>query len=943
MKRILLFPLIFTFFLGHPQGPEGQYYIDFNNMEMPVSPSAANLGTYGDIPVKTATGIPNITIPMYTMEVDGISIPISISYHASGVKVNEISTAVGLKWSLNAGGGIFRTVKSKPDERGWLVSYGPFPDDWYNGYDPDDKNWQLNFQQLMMGNLGSGSVRGKVSLHDHNPDQYSYSIIGFSGEFILSELGDVLKNQNDELSISFDPDATIVTDQKGNSYYFGGKSETSNSSYTYASTPTGGGHGGMDGYDIDGNVVTGWMLDSIVTKNSKIISFEYSPYTIKENTPHVVANHLSYQAGCSSGPFAESSSTTVVNDYTVQLLTAIRSENIDIELLYDTDSSLSLWKKKLIKIRVSDLLNGLKKDFKLEYGKFNGDPRLKLEKIIEIGYQNNIPTEKPPYEFSYDSSALPPMYSLSQDFFGYYNAASNSTLTPKSEYAETLFGMNNNMRSFYTAHSGNRSLNSSAVSTGMLTQIKYPTGGITKFFYEPNAEYDPVKSTTKYCGGLRVSKIENRTSALAKEPSKTTTYVYEGLHGDDFESNVYKTVRQNFDKDGHSAISYAFNSSFVGHPNEVFSGYFYKKVTTRVLGDSIQHKREDHYEEGQPSFGKYNFNLKAEKIFNGQSLVRISEYEYKTIGPEDQIEWNILGNMRCLEVSNWGGGTNILGYGPGTKCYASGNWIPLPTRIATTEFLRQGTSLKPVTTIQTISYSHQTLLRIEETTDTRFKRLTNGDFIIDDHNGEVRTTHYQYPGSPGIDLELPAALPISKIVHSNKHMDPIFGQYFEYDSAGNIKRTYQYNKGKVGNNGAPAYVPSNYEEMANFLFSNGKPVQVLNKDGEPTTYIWGLNGQFPVAKIEGKARALIPQYIIDNVEGAGYADLPTKLADLRGHPALAGAMVTTFTYKPLAGVETITDPKGDKQNFEYDPFGRLILVRDAQNNILSENEYNYAD
>ena len=82
----------------------------------PTNPNAASLGKYVDIPVSLYTGVPNIGVPIYTIQEGPLSLPISLSYHASGVKINELASSVGLGWSLNAGGMISRTVLGLYDE-----------------------------------------------------------------------------------------------------------------------------------------------------------------------------------------------------------------------------------------------------------------------------------------------------------------------------------------------------------------------------------------------------------------------------------------------------------------------------------------------------------------------------------------------------------------------------------------------------------------------------------------------------------------------------------------------------------------------------------------------------------------------------------------------------------------------------------------------------------
>lgn len=82
------------------------------------SPNAAALGKYVDNKVSYQTGTPQIEIPIYTLKEGPLSIPVGLSYHASGLKVMESASLVGAGWSINAGGVITRTVRGNVDEKG---------------------------------------------------------------------------------------------------------------------------------------------------------------------------------------------------------------------------------------------------------------------------------------------------------------------------------------------------------------------------------------------------------------------------------------------------------------------------------------------------------------------------------------------------------------------------------------------------------------------------------------------------------------------------------------------------------------------------------------------------------------------------------------------------------------------------------------------------------
>ena len=54
-------------------------------------------------------------------------------------------------------------------------------------------------------------------------------------------------------------------------------------------------------------------------------------------------------------------------------------------------------------------------------------------------------------------------------------------------------------------------------------------------------------------------------------------------------------------------------------------------------------------------------------------------------------------------------------------------------------------------------------------------------------------------------------------------------------------------------------------------------------------------------------------------------------------------MITTYTYKPLVGIATTTDPRGYTLTYTYDSSNRLKEVKDADDNIVSDYRYEYVD
>lgn len=127
--------------------------------------------------------------------------------------------------------------------------------------------------------------------------------------------------------------------------------------------------------------------------------------------------------------------------------------------------------------------------------------------------------------------------------------------------------------------------------------------------------------------------------------------------------------------------------------------------------------------------------------------------------------------------------------------------------------------------------------------------------------------------------------------------------------------------------------------------SYGNPLEVSKAGGTHITYLWGYNGQYPVAKIENATYA---EVIATGIELSVLQDVnsseavkTTALKELRNHADMAGARITTYTYNPLIGVSTITTPSGKETTYAYDDFNRLEFIRDEANMLLEEYRYHY--
>lgn len=150
-----------------------------------LSPEAASLGKYGDMPVSYHTGSPSISIPLHTLKAKGLELPITLNYDASGVKVYDHPSWVGQNWNLSAGGAITRSVQGSPDEcPHW------FQEDLASTFYP---YFESTGKVKTLVNKSLGEIIDQMNslngVWDMEPDIFNFNFMGITGKFFMGNDG----------------------------------------------------------------------------------------------------------------------------------------------------------------------------------------------------------------------------------------------------------------------------------------------------------------------------------------------------------------------------------------------------------------------------------------------------------------------------------------------------------------------------------------------------------------------------------------------------------------------------------------------------------------------------------------------------------------------------------------------------------------------------------
>jgi len=224
-------------------------------------------------------------------------------------------------------------------------------------------------------------------------------------------------------------------------------------------------------------------------------------------------------------------------------------------------------------------------------------------------------------------------------------------------------------------------------------------------------------------------------------------------------------------------------------------------------------------------------------------------------------------------------------------------------------------------------------------------------------NGEDLRTQYFYI----TDSEMANEPFRNELVAKKMVGKPIKTQSFNGEKISEQKIEYR-NDGSTSNLLLPKYVYANkgVQDINNLkdkkitydqYDEKGNVLQYTVEGGLPVAIIWGYNKTQPIAKVENASYDQISSYV-SNLQNRSDLDddncltedcneqiLRNNLKTLR--TSFPQFMITTYTYNPLLGVTSVTDPKGVPSYYEYDAVGRLKFVKDYELNVLQKYCYNY--
>ena len=957
---------------------------------IPPSPEASKLATYISYPVNLSNGLVQTSIPLYEIVDGDIRIPITLSYHASGLKPNMRSSHwLGDGWSLTTGPSLSRTINGVADEINYNASIALSGSPTYE---------QLNaiYTQAV----------------DVDLDEFSYALPGGGGRMYLRRGTDgsvtPVTIPRDNVKVTPTGGSAMtgfrITDGQGTAYSFGGPERSFGDYVTHM----------FGGSALD--VRTSWKIREIRSATTgRAVTFEYGSnvtevfcsrfadaLTILDNyTGHSactiplvnVSTHQSfdskiYRYDSAEGGLVEADLGTVMypTGYTfpmparqdmTQYNSYVRRINFSAgHVLFNMNSEMD---KGLESIEIYDLSGGLVRRIIFNQTYMRDFFSLRLESVrIESPDGGEAET----YSFTYNG-APPPRDTRSVDRWGYYNAKDNTTLVPTVRTDVTVNNFPSASQTVtLTIPGGDRSPDEEAMQAGILTSVTYPTGGRTEFSYEAHRYIDD-DGAPRMAGGLRIRQIRDmagdgrvmyRNFRYSTYPSivngggvRTVIPAPSSYPADTNEIYYRETVCTEYGGSLPSVLATYkervwTDNTLVGLLSSDGSSVSYPYVFESRSSDSA----------GSDMSGTvtHSFDIASSHPMktHGTSLVHDNRKEWTSGAKTSETSYAIDGGaLRKVSGTDWSHSTE-LDYGTDAtavkrrQVYKSGRVYGVDESSVPEE------NKKILCLTTTLSQGRRLLSSATERAVETNGTLTKTTSYTYDTYGNV-VTKTEDVGLPGLDRKVTAySYPQDKaggafpaMVSAGMTGIPVETNVYKNSADGaNLLTTLSTSYGSYPCASGTFFAPSARSltirgagtSERRILFNEydrrGNPLETEDTDGRKTVYLWGYNGYYPVAMVEGSDWDCVKDKVdTSGLNGGDFTQIRKKLVSFRLKCRdVPDMFVNTYEYKPLVGLSYLKSQSGSIFDYEYDGLGRLCrtFVRNGtthEKELLSSYSYSY--
>lgn len=925
MKRILILLILFQTLLK-AQSP------NFGDRPLPV-PSIDSYSTYVNTPVSPATGVPNINIPVYTLESAnaGMNVNVSLSYHVYNAQPQKAASEVGSGWSVFKEAVISREIKDKPDE--------------YKDYD---------------------------KIIDSEKDIYYYNIPGHSGKFKIvqdSVTGNYsinhLSSERIKIELQTEPDpkklkpeSFTITDDRGFRYIFQDYDMSNNGSVfksAFHATRI---------FDPNNQEIVSYTYDYKVKYKGTSTIYEYrrckvtSITTSKGSLRFVYDYNSGYGNGIDNDPYSiteislynaagqmirkhqfqyESLGSPVYNKnngkrFLAQIIRKDKNntEYERISLVYDTEGSSTSYGY------YTDNTYGIfpcKEDNTFINPRFHTVGLLKKITYPTKGYtvydfeSNEVYEDRSLVDYSIKNEMEDPevqYYELTDTINYDTNISSSIPLT-------ILGNATNEKYNVYVTHElidtylngPHHTLNPADFR---ISGKDYTRCDLTSAIF-PVMKFNILKGskTMEISGGgkgiLRVYQMKYLPAPLKNVKAVASGARVKGIRHFDSTGNRLKEVRYGYNDftDSNRSSGYFFeyeNGSCSLAPGEEPETYvLYKNVKQTEYNAGIADNGytryyfktpEDYRDPLTSDMLYYNITslgvMEKQEVYNSQNhKVSSSEYDYDFQNIPDAHE-----SSGCL-----------FRFMPAYTAYSK----------ETSKLYTGGT------VYQTVSETGYNVHNFQPA----WKKETSAD-------GTVNETLYRYAQEKSN----------TRLLNANMIVTPLETETKLNGITVSKSETRYENPGHLNPTSVVSYDLQNVPEtqmVFDIYDSKGNPVQATGKSGIPTTTIWGYHQTLPVASISGAAFfqvSSLPSVLAVISASDADADDPMQepalllaLENLRTDPLLKDYVVSGTTYDPLVGVTHTISPNGIRTTREYDAAGRLKKVKNASGETLKEYDYHY--